>query len=1220
MLGALFSSAASNSRNSSHPSIPSAKPIIALESVQEENHTRNLLFPVLSQLHQSYHQAFPLPEDASGPSPASLSAFDNHGELELDSLRDVRVIIAQDATSQQAKVVLFDSRAATAGGDGSPDGSKSARKSPTGIGPGLGPKPMPPRSSLRSGLFARAPDPFTQPPEGPPLGAFDRCRRRDSQASAGLDISQRSAPADPPGGTRLLLDCMFGSAPLSYRGDTTKLHVFPVERRPVSRSATTSPTTSESLDSFGRAEGRRRSQLAQSFTPNDVRTFPASSSVASTHDIRSAGSRTVLVTRTFSLDVPDEANRGRDGKVASPPSTDAAAIASPPGYPFPSMEDRLRPTKRTRPTLRKSPVYAIALVLQLPLATGSGETTVPRSRPRAPSSNSDADATSYNPDRPSGWTFFTPSQGLESLSGPLLQGSDVDDRLDLLVERWDIISRVLGSIQTAVKAPMTELLRHAAVLSPLPSPSSAASLPRTTVEVGTETVVLDGRARVKPPKISMQIIHLNTGALAGDTAVKQKVEAASARLVDGLRLPRVVTGQGRWGMWREEARWVGRWCGRKEQQFFFFNLLTAFLGHHTEWLSALGPTWYRQRHLEQHKSHATDDLSIPNRTVISAPDKMAARRLIFLLSAFLPASRLTLDAAGGIVAMATSGKSYSQSLPSTSLSREPSLRRTMNKRTGNAPVKRSRAAPRDPGSTSILETSHGLSAATDGERGLDPGQFRRSSDTPSLTASGLSISQGNSGTRKGSAATTTTITPASTVPYFSVLQADQVGGTAAEPRPGSSGSLASLNLMHTLRRNQSTDQSNTSTDSQSTSRWGSLISGFWSNRRDSSAAESETTVPPEDANPPSGFPQPRTAETTSRHGQLARMVRQVQPANGRSDGELYQEDFEDEEMPRVTATTTTTATGSLPQPLPKSPPKDIGTFDGQAIPPRSQPMPAPFKLSIDEQDGVIDVDIPLPGFLSSANGSPSTSPSTAGFLSVASLDGPHSSGSAFLSARAFASVEADLPVNVAGFLPRYHPDFALQAVRPYDELEADLKRSMRAEPTPSLAAPEPSVGTGTDERWVEVCTALIADTQAFSVRRLRLRRRVQAGASASTPTASTPSRAEADERFVSEVIFDMDGTLIDAVERIIAHSQPSSKSHSTTSSHHQGQGVAAADPSEAVVEVPRRDCQKMVLGALEQVVKSVATERRDDEARPHATDSTLREGVRKWLSDVEDLN
>jgi hypothetical protein len=132
----------------------------------------------------------------------------------------------------------------------------------------------------------------------------------------------------------------------------------------------------------------------------------------------------------------------------------------------------------------------------------------------------------------------------------------------------------------------------------------------------------------------------------------------------------------------------------------------------------------------------------------------------------------------------------------------------------------------------------------------------------------------------------------------------------------------------------------------------------------------------------------------------------------------------------------------------------------------------------------------------------------------------------------------------------------------------------------------------------------------------------------------------------------MDETLIEAVERIIAQSGQCSKGSSVCSSRSASRkgrnrersnsdartpvltmkdsktGPASSVMGESRLEVPRNECKKMVLTALEEIVRSVVDSRErdahaDDEGasgvvgREREKESFLREGVRAWLGSVE---
>ena len=258
--------------------------------------------------------------------------------------------------------------------------------------------------------------------------------------------------------------------------------------------------------------------------------------------------------------------------------------------------------------------------------------------------------------------------------------------------------------------------------------------------------------------------------------------------------------------------------------------------------------------------------------------------------------------------------------------------------------------------------------------------------------------------------------------------------------------------------------------------------------------------------------------------------------------------------------------------------------------------------------------------------------------------------------------ESEQSVNAAGWLKQFHPDFAIQAIRPYNELERDIKRAMSAEPSPITSAATPTLEQGPLERWVDVCSALIADTRTFSIKRISLRRLIRLiptptyQASVMTPGISgmPPGRSQYGnpyntgsaapmmtevhlaEEFIEEQIMDFDATLIDAVDRVLAQSGQGSRAQSASSSRsssrrgrHDTRTVTDAAPH---VEVPQTDCKAVIFDALEIVVRNVTAERdtkhvaKDDAVAERkdrsnvaktATDSSLKEGIRRWLTEVE---
>lgn len=737
-----------------------------------------------------------------------------------------------------------------------------------------------------------------------------------------------------------------------------------------------------------------------------------------------------------------------------------------------------------------------------------------------------------------------------------------------------------------------------------------------------------------------------------DKDIQVAAELTGTRVVSGMRIPRVMTGQGKWGVWREEARWLGRWAGRREQNFFFFNLLTAFLGNHTEWLNALGPKWARKRHREQQKATAGENLTIPNRTVIVSPDKMAARRLIFLLAAFLPPNAPAIGESAYSMRPSTSAslRAYSQSPPTNMPpSRKQSLRRQINRRPrGKQSLTNMRLQP--PTSQNTLPPQNDVSLSEAGmietpDAGRPIGHSRRSSTHSMRTSLVIPAMSEGSGTAaaaaKNSTATTSTAPPQSAVPvaHFT-LPRTKSSGPMPDQRPESSDSLASVNLINTLHRSGTGQTSVASNDSSNTSRWSGFIN-FWSGRRSSSTDQSDYLQTTDDGVGFRGQERPRS--------QLEQMVQEL------SMDRVFENDIYE---PLTTTTTAPTMVGDSAEAYPIGGSSGIPASAARPIPERPRTFDAPpLKLSVNEKDGVIDVDIPLPDF-----GSPLQSPLLGGYGSASSQHGSSFGESSILSV---PYLEPEQPVNAAGWLSQFHPDFAVQAIKPYRELERDIKRAMSAEPTPLNTIATPSLESGPLERWIDVCSALIADTNAFTIKRISLRRLVRLVPTPTyQPSAMTPAVAglppgrsqygnpytagtvapmmtevHLAEKFIEEQIMDFDATLIDGVDRVLAQSGDVTRVSSTQSSRsssRRGRRDTRAD-SDAVphVEVPQTDCKSVIFDALESIVKDVTAERSgreepkdedddDDEKKSirtvqakTATDSSLKEGIRRWLTEVE---
>ena len=893
--------------------------------------------------------------------------------------------------------------------------------------------------------------------------------------------------------------------------------------------------------------------------------------------------------------------------------------------------------KRRKLREKKTPAFAVSVLVQLP----SRHTSRPSSRDGAQTPKSirpsQSLSSSFGSDlQSSSWSFLESMP--RSLSSSRTLADNIDNRINNLVDHWDVITRALSSLERRASKSILDLLKQADTASPVPLP--------------------------KPPKeSSMQRtnqlnVTLPQWALATDQGLREAATHVIHRINYALQIPRAIVGLGlsRGGPWVEEARCVARLCGGRDQNFFLFNLLTAFLGSHTEWLSLLGPEWYRRRHRMQRRARQ-DVEPLLSRTVIVCDERSAGRRLVFLLASFLPGTSRA-ETLGSPFRPGTSRSlkhSSSQSPPLGQVSRQESLRRTINRR-----ARDNRMA-----AGSFSRQEHSTSASSiDGDGFPKTGAMdimsrrlqRHNSGSGSVRLHAtLSIPTNESSARKSSAGTTSTVTPDATTPVAHFSSGSIKGDSYF---PGGVGIIspdtsASADLSRHLRRDTGSNADGSSGQSATSTKCGSLlsgVSGFWSTRQDSSTGISGPTIlstsPNVQAGLGSGGEPPSIPKSRSKLESMADEVSQSRESSDTTPQGFARENSQVEQHTRDA-------------PRPKA---------------------LPLRLKVDENEGVVDVDINLPGFLSSSpdSGLGSPPPRIARHTpSLTSLDGYASMHSSISKANASPQQDFNIQSSVAGFLRRYHEDFVLQSVRPYAKLEDDIRASMFSEPTPThaivcstLPSRERSEG-----HWVNVCTTLVADVRTFSIKRLSLRRKILAPSSDSAvveavprsptlspnPSTSTnptktkvppPLELPLEEEITSETVMDLDATLTDAIERILGRSSgqssrapsPTRLSHSrnisTSTASTANTNVAAAsfpisskDTLSPALDFPRHESQKMVVTALEDVVRSVSADLNHnpngrnigvDEGLDQASqtplkpeDSALREGVKKWLLCVE---
>ena len=1194
------------------------------ESVQEDLHTQSLLFPDTQALYQHRHdQVFPLATSLALPSSATSNAFDYDCDIELEE-RDVRVLIMQGATPSITNTsVLYDSQV--------PPGLERSRAQDARRHP---------RSPRKSSLGHSRPVIIQDDLPIPRQTTFEpksSINSRHNFAEAEAQRAQREYMEE----INVFSSCIFANSEImSYRGTSTKVHVVPTDTRPSEFSAS---YCGDGRGSLGRSS-TRSSRPAQSFTHEVLSpTNPNASFSTSSSTARLPERRKVLVTRLFPVQIPGEGGSAQ----RTPPSTRRQDAEGSQGIPVPGAADS--PALNSKPKMKKAPMYAIALVIQLPRNV---PTTPSRSGLRWSNSYPEQGSfsSSFSSTRRAGWTMVGSGFGHESLDSSY--GTDMEDQLEAITQHWDIIMRTLTSLQSAVAMVLLQMLKNMDLSLPDPAPNPTLF----HAQAAHHPTACGRRYEDMQPKSKFNIkyIVLRANCLADNRKIMFQVEAAKARIVSGVTASRVVTGQGRWGVWRDEARSVARMYGGREEGFFFYTLLTGFLSAHTEWLQALSPPGYRRRFLEQQRSKSDEDLIIPARTIIVANDKITGRRLLFLLSAFLPASQQIPNFRPHRPSTVASAAAYSQSPPSAgvvTIVREESLRRKITSSRRTRPK----------------QHSHNVSVTSRNARfqGVPPplihfavegGHERKYTDLSLIRQPSTPTISNDQGTRKSSAATTATVTQ-EPIAHFST--AHRRSDSRPTLRPGSSGSIAADDLKRSLTRCDSTGQASDMTSEYRSpgSRWGSMISGLWGPRRRDSVSKVMQT-PTLSNNPTSSDKTRRQAFGNNIPPDVAQGVESMEaldafPLTGRSHPANQQTQLL--ARPRVD--------GEHQDPADRNRgwPETPGQFE------------IPIRASVNAEDGVIDVDVPFPDYLTAFETAMS-SPSSSGYLPTPGLD----NGLDGFEYRCRNGLDGDMPQNVGGWLQEFHPDFAIQAIPPQEGLIQQVKAALRAEPTPSiptLAAPERSM----DDMWVDVGIALIADSVNCKISRVKYRRRVRPKSRGSSQNLTyaalvTPSVApyetRLEEQFIEEEIVAWDPAFTDAVEKVISQSPPPppttitrtdgcaivsgskgewgsvSGSSSQSAGKDRGEHEIASTPlSDAGItdsplplshtsglppvptEISRSQCRAVLLSCLEDLILDVA-EQRKHEGKQHDQkpvlssrdkDSVLREAVRAWLDAVEPM-
>ncbi|KAJ9613158.1 hypothetical protein H2200_003099 [Cladophialophora chaetospira] len=1137
-----------------------------LESATDETHTRTLLWP--EPLPDARSTSVSPPTTPFGSPTLRVSPFDDRAGLELNESRDLRIVIAQDAFGTNDRpLLLFDTHPVE------PKEATTTQRASS--------------SSQTNGQFARA-------PSGSALMGHVR-NRSLTMSGAPASWTRPSKESETADHLSNVLGCMFGVSSVTKSGSSTKLHFLPGDRGPASDLspsglASSVPFTVPPRTPLMRARTAintgNNSQMLQSVAKG------------SDPEVRDA----VLVTRMFPVVLPETQDDLRPHRRSS------AGQAGPPTL---TSDDREQqdgvPMQNKKPKLveKKTPVFAIGLLFYLPRPSDIRPATSSTRPPSRASFSASSTPNSQGSGSFSSWTF------LNAIPEHLWtdEGSTylTDKGIEIVVRNWDVILRSLSVVEALASTEITELLQEVnfALIS---SAARAAKAPKGPSEQRT----------------NQRNVYLRTpNRLVQVTQLRRAAKHTLWRISYALRVPRVLTGLGldNGGHWLDEARYLVRLCGTRQQNFFLFNLLTAFLGNHTEWLERLGPDWYRKQFRALNKGKPPSS-NLASRTVIICESRSTARRIIFLLASFLPRNALAKRGTEYLSPLLT--PDISSSSPAKRTLNEGSLRRHAHNKSRDGHV----AFPRRDisGLSTSVSSSESVSAISQAIRSNTRSATSRNDfePGPSIHPSVFVPTDGSAQPPKTNA-TSSTATPgiATPVPHFTT-KTDSYFPESAIVDGDAIG--ASADLARILRRD-STTQARSRPPSIN---WGSLVnnvSGLWSKRQDSITSVDEIIA----------------ASTTGSLSERRRLAPKSVPIQSRLPSQL--EAMVGEAARLGNKGSSDHADGYTTARHPSIDPSEV----------------RPPQLTVDEKDGVIDVDLNLPGFISWDDGKISSPPSSLHHHSpsYASTD----EGGSSYSSRSFGAGSATSnPANVAGYLKRYHEDFVLQGVKSYPQLQDEIKQSMSREQNPaSDVCGLYAEGQTKEDRWINVGTTLLADFRNFSIQRLTLRRLAQSDAvldrSAADHEPSTSSRPQShakvtiSERFDSEKVMDFDTTLTDAIERVLNETEAVRHTPSATSRTHyrnvstgttssaMSLPVAISGPGKtrAQYHIPalsQSGCRQAVVGALEEVVKSVnldlAKHHRSRGADGQVTideveavkqqmkqDNVLREGVKKWLLNVE---
>ncbi|KAF1348088.1 hypothetical protein BDV97DRAFT_370938 [Delphinella strobiligena] len=546
------------------------------------------------------------------------------------------------------------------------------------------------------------------------------------------------------------------------------------------------------------------------------------------------------------------------------------------------------------------------------------------------------------------------------------------------------------------------------------------------------------------PPTALRVVRLKPGALQESGHIIQLSHFISARIARAFRIIHVESRNG-WNIWRDELRDSGMsGKGLDAIRVAFIQLaITAALSSSLSWMRIFAPPQLQMR-LQREARELEDTYDgVQNRTIIVTADHNKARQVIYILSKFVPVAQppaqfqrspTSIRPPAHISALTQGLKAVSQGPDDPKVENRGG--RTLGVTFGAAPTFSLPTRPSP--STSPVKSESMMSVSKSASPGKSSNLYRMKSriDVQGKSTPAMAIASAPS-----SEYTTPAVSP--------------------ETRPNSSASAASVqeDLLRHLQRNNSA-MSETSTESGSF--WNSLRSTSWNwgFRRESTAtsgSEGVGTSAPQRGDAPTGIL--KTGRTSFGRTSSRKLVRMVEEA---------------EEVHAPHGECSRRTDSAIPSPTLQT------LASGGHDPIQFSQL---LEYTYDAAESVVDVQLlgEKP-----ASRSCKVPVSNDCFPLIGDGEVPVTNVSPSRSDENYASYD-----RVAGYLERVHPDFVLQAVKPHKSLIDDIKKCMQGERSPKQDIPIADQRFFPSERWVEVCSTVIVDSDAMMVKRLTLRRRVR---------------------------------------------------------------------------------------------------------------------------------